>query len=161
MQNNTNELANPMSQKRDIRRPTGQAVARTSRCSRRTLGTYMRLHFSRLRYVKCSVRTSPIRGQSMSSSVWWKTNPHFSWKITPSWTESAALPSNKKFGEAPERASAMVLDAPQAGTRSMSFEQVHVIGEELTAQIASASFSSRMRLRSSSAETQKRIGVYR
>lgn len=43
----------------------------------------------------------------------------------------------------------------------MSFEQVHVIGEELTAQIASASFSSRMRLRSSSAETQKRIGVYR
>lgn len=52
-------------------------------------------------------------------------------------------------------------DAPQTRTRSMSFEQVHVIGEELTAQIASASFSSRMRLRSSSAETQKRIGVYR
>lgn len=43
----------------------------------------------------------------------------------------------------------------------MSFEQVHVIGEELTAQTASVSFSSRMRVRSSSAETQKRIGVYR
>ena len=70
-------------------------------------------------------------------------------------------PIELKFGEAAERAPAMALDAPQTGTRSMSFEQVHVIGEELTAQIASASFSSRMRLRSSSAETQKRVGVYR
>lgn len=43
----------------------------------------------------------------------------------------------------------------------MSFEQVRVIGEELTTQTASASFSSRMRSRSSSAETQKRIGIYR
>lgn len=70
-------------------------------------------------------------------------------------------PIELKFGEAAERASAMALDAPQTGTQSMSFEQVHVTGEEMTAQIASASFSSRMRLRSSSAETQKRIGVYR
>ena len=36
---------------------------------RRTLGTYRGLHFSRLRYVKCSVRTSPIKGQSTPSSV--------------------------------------------------------------------------------------------
>lgn len=63
-----------------------------------------------------------------------------------------------RIGDANEVA---VRCALQTGTRSMSFEQVHVIGEELTAQIASASFSSRMRLRSSSAETQKRIGVYR
>lgn len=77
--------------------------------------------------------------------------------------QAAAKPAHieLKFGETVQRASAMALDAPQTGTRSMSFEQVHVIGEELTAQTASASFSSRMRLKSSSAETQKRIGVYR
>ena len=55
----------------------------------------------------------------------------------------------KKFGEATERALAMALDAPQTGTRSMSFGQVHVIGGELTVQNRERVLSSRVRLRSS------------
>lgn len=36
-------------------------------------------HILLVRQLMCAVRTSPMGSRATSFSVWWKTNPHFSW----------------------------------------------------------------------------------